>query len=200
MDRDKDRDIAITDLRKRFDELKALILKMQPAPGGEVIPAPPEQGKPGPVGPIGPVGPPGPIGPVGPPVAVDVALLKDIEARIALLETSVDKVASGDSAEIAKLRGRMDALEARISSLLAVLESLGPTVRVIYFTARGDVEAASADSAAEQRKASGYPILIVTLLPTEVNVANMPRLYVVGERRMIVGTSNVVAYLTSLTQ
>lgn len=194
LDRDKDRDKAITDLRNQIAELRDLIGKTPP--GGV-----------GPQGPAGPPGPPGSSGPAGPPGApgkpgaVDDRVLAEIKSQIVLLESRVQElsaIATQDSDVIAAMKARIESLEHRIADLLATLESLGPTVRAIYFTAQGDAGSLRTDQLAEQRKAGGYPILIVTLLPTEVSVSNMPRVYIVGERRMIVGATSVESYLSSL--
>ena len=196
LDRDKDRDRAITDLRKQFDELKASVQKLLESPQAPPTPGP--TGSPGPACPPGPAGPPGPQGPSGAAGQANTALLEKLESGLRDLEAKVGDLSSDDSLAIAELRDKMASLEKRIGDLLSLMESMGPTVRAVYFTYQGDPNSRETDEAVEKVKANGHPVLIVTLLPTEVNVANMPRLYLVGERRMIVGKANVLSYLAFL--
>jgi hypothetical protein len=73
--------------------------------------------------------------------------------------------------------------------------------RIIYFTEIDRIDFTASDQAALRLQKAGYPIKIVTLKPKpkSTSVIDVPRIHVWGTGRNIIGVSNCVTYMSSLT-
>ena len=69
--------------------------------------------------------------------------------------------------------------------------------RILFFTARGREDKQS-DRMAEKLYDGGFPINIITLDPSRDGVVNVPRIFIISEKRVIQGESNCITYLSLL--
>lgn len=73
--------------------------------------------------------------------------------------------------------------------------------RLLYFTStEGCANCRETDATVARLKASGYPITVIDLEPTETQVRGVPRLHILKETRDISGASNVSTYLGLLVR
>lgn len=167
--------------------------------------------EPDPISVTGPRGPAGPQGPAGEPASsedIKAAVFEWMDANKSAFVGQVgpkgDRGPKGDPGDPGQVDPtEIELVKARIAALedqeTPVDTSTGNDKRFLYFTStKGCPNCSKTDERVAELKASGYPITVIDLDPTQTEIRGVPRIHVLSEGRDVNGLSNVVAYLSFL--
>jgi hypothetical protein len=151
----------------------------------------------GPSGKDGKDGTPGPVGPAGKDATIDLAAIKlqaEATARAAVDALVASGALKGPKGDPGVAGPKGDAGEARVE--------FKDKPWIVYFTSKNILSRTSeSDRLAERLYSKGAPLVITTLAPSEINennVRDVPRVFLLPERKSIVGQEAVVNFFNSL--